>query len=203
MYLTEEGCLLRKADSGENHTLLVFFLRESGLRFVLARRRSKPQAGGSLPDLFETGEVYLEQKDTAKPAFLREYTPASRFPGIARQYKAFTSAAILTRFYEKNLVHMEHFEAAWDLLQRALESFSGHRQPEVTLFKALSLFAKLEGYPVRAQWLQMKSRETREQLLAVLQAPVGEVKVESLPMEETITDLLRYFARETDLLPPE
>lgn len=203
MYLTEEGCLLRKTDSGENHTLLVFFLRESGLRYVLARRRSKQPAGNALPDLFETGEVYLQQKDTAKPAFLMEYTPLSRFPGIARQYTAFTAAAQLTRFYEKNLIHMEHFNGAWDLLQKALESFAAHPQPQVTLFKALYLFAKLEGYPVNAQWLQRKQPALRKALQGVLQQPVNEVSMDPKPLQESLSDLFNYFQRETDLLPPD
>ena len=201
MYLTEEGCLLRKADSGENHTLLVFFLKESGLRFVLARRSARPAAGSTLPDLFETGEVYLQQKEPAKPAFLREYTPERRFPGIARQYKAFTAAAELARFYEKNLVHMEHFDQAWDLLQKALQSFATSNRPEVTLFKALYLFASMEGYPVRAQWLQQKSPSTRKDLLEVLQVPVSAVSVEANRIEEAVADLNSFFSRETDLLP--
>ncbi|MEX0326314.1 MAG: hypothetical protein AB3N33_09530 [Puniceicoccaceae bacterium] len=202
MFLTEEGCLLRKTDSGENHTLLVFFLRESGLRYVLARRRSKQPAGNALPDLFETGEVYLQQKDAAKPAFLREYTPLSRFPGIARQYTAFAAAAQLTRFYEKNLIHMEHFNGSWDLLQKALESFAAQPQPHVTLFKALYLFAKLEGYPVNAQWLQQKEPALRKALQGVLQQPVNEVSMEPKLLQESLTDLFNYFQRETDLLPP-
>ncbi|MEX0331688.1 MAG: hypothetical protein AB3N64_09725 [Puniceicoccaceae bacterium] len=202
MYLTEEGCLLRKADSGESHTLLVFFLRESGLRYVLARRRAKPQAGSALPDLFETGEVYLQQKDDSKPAFLMEYTPLSRFPGIARQYQAFASAAQLTRFYEKNLIHMEHFNGAWELLLKSLESFAVQRQPQVTLFKALYLFAKLEGYPVKAQWLQRKRPHLQDPLLKVLQQPVNEATIEPKLLEDCINDLFKYFQQETDLLPP-
>ena len=203
MYLTEEGCLLRRGDSGENHSLLVFFLKDSGLRFVLARRRSKPDAGGCLPDLFETGEVYLQQKDSSKPAFLREFTLQNRFPGIARQYQALSAASALAQFYERNLIHMENFGNAWELLQRALQSFSVNRQPQVTLLKALFSFARMEGYAVRAQWLQLQPASIRNQLVAILQNPVGQVSPEEAALvESAIADLKSYFSRETDLLPP-
>jgi recombinational DNA repair protein (RecF pathway) len=201
VFLTDEGCLLRKADSGEHHCLLVFFLKENGLKFALTRNRSKSDSSSTLPDLFEAGDVCLQQKDAAKPAFLREFNPNRRFPTIARHYKTFRAASSLARFYERNLIHMEHFEDAWALLSKALLSFAMKHEPETTLFKTLFIFARMEGYPVQAQWLEGQKPTTRKELTAALQMPVGEARTDPVTLTDAIGDLNRFFAEATDLLP--
>jgi hypothetical protein len=203
VFLTDEGCLLRKADSGENHTLMVFFLRENGLKYTLCRRRAGPDTSIHIPDLFETGEATMEQKDTSRPSFLKEFTPHQHFPEIARHYKTFKAASLLAQFYEKNLYHMEHFSAAWDLLQTALGSFAAKHQPEATQLKALFVFARLEGYPVQAQWLGSKKPAERASLSALLSKPVGVEAIDHVKAGEWIQDLNRFFQRETDLLPAD
>lgn len=201
MHLSDQGCLLRKADSGENHFHLVFFLKASGLKSVLCRRRIKPDSVVALPDLFESGDLTVEQRGPGKPAFLKEYSPTVRHPGIARNYHALTAAARLCRFYEKNLVHMEHFGSAWELLHTTLDSLAGKPHPEVSLLKSLYLFARTEGYPVNAQWLGRKSPEERQAIISLLQNPVGASGTDPAQAGRWVDDLNRYFQAETDLLP--
>ena len=201
MHLTDQGCLLRKADSGENHYHLVFFLKENGLKSVLCRRRNKPGSGTAIPDLFESGELTLEQRGPGKPAFLKEFSPLGRFSGIARNYRALTTAAQLCGFYEKNLIHMEHFGSAWALLHSALESLAEKPHPEVTLLKSLYLVARAEGYPVNAHWLGRKGATERQAITALLQNPVGEHDTDPRETSRWIDDLNRFFQAETDLLP--
>jgi len=203
VFLTDEGCVLRKADSGENHTLMVFFLRENGLKFALSRKRSRADSSIHVPDLFESGEATIEQKNSAKPAFLKEFTPQRHFPQIARHYRTLQAASSLARFYEKNLFHMEHFGAAWDLLQTALDSFASKHEPEATLLKALFVFARLEGYPVQAQWLELKKSGDRNTISALLRNPVGEAPFDQGQARGWTRDLFRFFQQETDLLPPD
>jgi recombinational DNA repair protein (RecF pathway) len=203
VFLNEQGCLLRKAESGESHFLLVFFLRERGLRMTLMRKRSRSTQLAHEPDLFDSGDLVIEQKGESKPAFLKEFTPKLRFTDIARQYTALKAASRLTRFYEKNLFHMEHFETAWELLHTALDSFSKNNQPGITYLKALYVFAKSEGYPVREEWLGNQSPDNRSHINAIMRQPVGSIELESGQVDHWIRNLETYFMQSTDLIVPD
>lgn len=203
VFVNGQGCLLRKAESGESHFLLVFFMRERGLQMALMRKRSRSSALAHDPDLFDSGELVLEQKGESKPAFLKEFTPNLRFTQIARQYKALQAASRLTQFYEKNLFHMEHFEAAWELLHTALGSFSKNRQPAVTYLKALYVFAKLEGYPVREEWLGNQSSDNRSLINTIMRQPVDAIELEPANVDHWIGKLEAYFMQSTDLIVPD
>jgi len=202
VFISDQGCLLRQADSGEHHVLLVLFLRGHGLRHALARRRSRPDAGQQLPGLFETADFTLEQKDPSRPVFLRECAPLRRFPGIGRGYPFLQAAAAVARLYERNLVHMEHFGAAWDLLQKALAAVSEKPRPDLTLLKTTFLLARAEGYPVGERWLAERPAAERAALLRALHEPLATAAAGPAEVEAWTRDLFRFLARETDLLPP-
>ncbi|MGC9450396.1 MAG: hypothetical protein ACP5I4_03025 [Oceanipulchritudo sp.] len=203
VFLTDQACLLRKAPSGENHLLLAFFLRETGLKYALARKATSSGGTPALPDLFEWGELRMEQKDPARPAFLREFMRKRGFPGIARDFRTLRAASRLALFYERNLQHMESFPEAWNLLLTALENLSEKRKPEAVLLKALFLFARNEGYAVRAHWLAQLRKAWRGDVARVLQDPVEACTADPAQLDDWIHDLCRFFAQETDLLPPE
>ena len=202
MFLQDHGCLLRKADSGENHVLLIFFLRQNGLQMVLARKPTKSGIATNLPDLFESGELTLEKKGD-KPAFLKEFSPGTHYKGIARDYSALKTASRLARFYELNLLHLEHFEAAWDLLHTALQSLSEKRQSATVLLKALYVFARSEGYPVKEQWLEKLPREERILVEGLIRQPVDSQHMDTSITTEWIRRLEIFLLQETDLRIPE
>lgn len=203
MYLKDQACLLRKAPSGEHHSLLYFFLKEGGRQIVLSRRGSTPARGNADPDLFESGDISIERKGSDKPAFLREFQAHSRFPGIARGYASLTTACRLTRFYELNLRHMEHFEFAWDLLHTALAAFAEKQRPQPVLLKSLFLFARHEGYPVKEEWLATLPSHAHTSVAHVLQSPVEDCEVDASVIEGHIRSLEAYFLHYTDLILPD
>ncbi|NDV63258.1 hypothetical protein G0Q06_12400 [Puniceicoccales bacterium CK1056] len=193
--------MLRKSDSGEHNLLLVYFLRENGLKYVLARRSSKLPGGAALPDLFETGQLIVEQKEEGKPAFLKEYSGSVAHKGIGRSYAHLQAASSLARFFEKNLLHMEHFPEAWDLLQDSLAALSEKPNPEALLLKTCFLFARSEGYPVAAHWLEGKNEGERHSIAAILKSPLDQIDTNPKEVNSWVNDLGRFFKRETDLLP--
>lgn len=203
MFITDHSSLLRKSDSSENHLLLVFFLKEHGLKSVLARKRSKAASGQNIPDLFETGELVLEQKDPSKPAFLKDFTSGTQFPEIARRYQRLKNASSLTRFYERNLIHMEHFSSAWELLQATLAAFAEKDPPELVLFKSLFLFARMEGYPVSQHWLDQLGKDDRIGIQKCLRQPVENCTESTAQLNLWLQSLYQYFQQDTDLLPPD
>ncbi len=203
MFLQDQACLLRKAPAGESHTLQAFFLRENGLQMVLSRKRTKTNSATADPDLFESGEINLERKGADKPAFLRDFHSAVRYSGIARHYPSLAAASRLSRFYERNLRHMEHFTFAWDLLHTALDAFSSKRQPGIILLKAYFLFAKNEGYPVKEEWIATLPGARRTGLAQLLQSPVEDCEEDASIIEGHIRSLEAYFLHHTDLILPD
>lgn len=203
VFVTDQATLLKKSDSSENHLLLVFFLRENGLKSALARKRSKAAAGQCIPDLFETGELVLEQKNPSKPAFLKDFTVSSQYPQIALKYQRLRNASSLARFYERNLIHMEHFSSAWELLHASLSAFSEKNPPELVLFKALFLFARMEGYPVSQHWLEQMNSADRNHIQNVLRQPVENCTESPAQLRLWLQSIYQFFQQETDLLPPD
>ncbi len=170
---------------------------------VLSRRPSKASTFLNDPDLFESGELNIEKKGENKPAFLKEFVPHSRYQGIARKYKALKAASRLARFYEKNLIHMEFFDAAWELLHTALDSFSSKEQSDTILLKSLYVFARSEGYPVRENWLENLSPQIKSEIASVIQSPVDSINIESAKITAWIRNLEIFFQHHTDLLVPD
>jgi recombinational DNA repair protein (RecF pathway) len=201
VFISDQGCLLRKALSGEHHFLLVLFLQENGLKYVLARKGAAKNTGACIPDLFQTGDCVIEQKDDSRPAFLKEFALRLEFKEIGRAYRALQAASSLARFYEQNLLHMEHYPDAWELLHKALRTLARKPRPEVTLFKTSFIFARSEGYPVVAHWLRQKPPAQQEAIGRVLQEPVDQAAADEAEVKSWIRDLNEFFARETDLLP--
>lgn len=185
--------------------LLALFLRQHGLRHVLARRRQRNRTpGDALPDLFTSGKVLLERKAENRPVYLKEFIATRQLPGLAASYAALNAASRLARFMERNLTHMEVFEPAWGLVDKAFQAMASKPLPEVALLKALYLTANREGYAVRGHWLQGKKPAERQALTHVLQNPAEALAgvVESDLVEVWIDDLCRYFEQETPLEPP-
>ena len=204
MYLTDQACLLRKADSGERHQLLVFFMRENGLRTALARHPQRPGKGPALPDLFEFGRVTLQQRDASRPAFVHEYEHMQAFPEIARSYPCLRTAARLSRFFERNLIHMENFEEAWALLHAALTAMAASAPAQASLIKAVYRMARSEGYPVFSNWLKRLPGPECRSVEDVLRQPVAAIDpARAEEIEAWLGSLFRFLENETDLLPPD
>ena len=203
MFITDQGFLLRKADSSERYTLLIFFLKGHGLQAALTHKRSKPDPHLNIPDLFECGEVVLQKRGDTKPAFLKEFSTEKQFPQIALHYPCLVAACQLARFYEQNLLHMESYADAWDLFSNAIASLAMHKRPSASLFKALYVFARTEGYPVRAQWLDALPIKQKNMVMTVIQSPIQEIEIDSKEIEAQIINLSRFLKYETDIIPIE
>jgi hypothetical protein len=160
--------------------------------------------GPPLPDLFQTGDFVLEQKDDARPAFLKDFSLQDRISrgsdiptGACRplpRFPAFTSKTSFT--WSGTPRHGTCFS-------RSLLALCEKPRPEVTLFKTCFVFARSEGYPVVAHWLGQKKPREQLAIRQVLQQPVDKPLAQMRPSVRGGCDLNQFFARETDLLPVE
>jgi len=201
MLFSDQAFVLKKSPSGESFHLLTLFMRSNGLRYTLMREPRTMRSAQAVPDLFERAEVVIEQKRQDGPSYLKETRTIASGSGLANSYSALEAASHLSSFYEKNLLHLERFEEAWLIFENALMSFQEADRPEVTLLKALVLFARSEGYPVIARWFSEKSPADQKALGSILRSPVQEAQLSQAEVKAHTRDLLRFFARDTDLLP--
>lgn len=203
MFLTDKACLLKRSAKGERSQLMVFFLRENGLRYVMGFTSRSGKVQSSLPGILESGTLTIELKNPSAPAWFREFSVEADHAPIGDSYARLKAASRIGRFLERNLVHMEHFTVAWHVLHKALDSLCSGSSPEVVQLKAWFALARSEGYPVTTHWLQANPPGQRNDLVRILKQPAGSVEVDPPLVGRWLADLETFMVRETDLLPPE
>lgn len=204
MQISVTGCILRISNTGESHRSLICFSPEHGLlRLLLRDSQRAALRAGDRPDLFDVGSFEFQRKSAEAAAFIQEFHRETGFPQIARNYPALVAAASLARFYERNLTHLEHFEDAWPILLRALQALGSDAYPDAVLLKALFSFARSEGYPVVADWLERRATADRTRIAEFLRSPLAQQSMEHGQISATLQSLNRYLEGYTDLLPLE
>ncbi len=201
MFLNGQACLLDRVPAGENSTRLSFFFRDQGLQQALLRERRKPGPCG--PDLFQIGDVTLRKKSPEAIGFVVEFSLSEDFSGIARSYQQLTAASVTTRFFQRNLLHLESYETAWELLVHALRAYAARPLPSATLFKLVYRFARDEGYPVTRGWLHALSTASRVEIETLLRAPLDELVLPEARVLHWLERLSHYLERETAIYPPD
>ncbi|NBD37051.1 MAG: hypothetical protein GVY10_00585 [Verrucomicrobia bacterium] len=201
MFLQDRALCLKRSFSGENRLLLELFLRKEGLLRVFARVSRQGAPGREIPDFLGTGEVTVRRKGPDLPAWLQEFSPGVGYPAIARDYRRLQAASRLAAFFAGNLPHLEEFDASWDLLHSALQALETAPVAEVVPLKAVFLFARGEGYPVREGWLARQREQERQALAQALRRPVAECTCRPEKLQHWLEDLFRFLSAETPLLP--
>lgn len=175
--------VIHRQIAGEKHLRLQLICPEEGLVSVLCRNTAR-NSNLSLPDLFDDGD-FLTSLSSSGSLFLNEFQLQRRRSSLARHYQVFRYACELATIYGKNLEHVEEPAPAIRIFHRALDAFETALCPEVTFFKSLYLFARVEGFPVKEGWWQSLPAELRQDALAILSR---ELKEQTHPSETT--DLL-------------
>lgn len=177
-------------------------MREQGLQSALFKERRK-ETGIRAPDLFQVGELTLRKKGPDSIGYVGEFALLEEFPGISRAYRYLAAASVTARFFQRNLLHLESFETAWDLLTMALRAFSTRPHPEATLFKLLYRFAREEGYPVTRGWLHGLSVANQVEVETLLSQPLDQLAIGEERILYWVERLSSYFERETAIYAPD
>lgn len=190
------GIVLYRQLAGEHHLRLHLAAPERGLLRVLARHASKGTPPP--PDLFDAGDFTVEAS-RGNAYFLKDFRLQRRRTELAQSYAAFEAACEFAEVFRKNLEHLEEPAEPVALLERGLDAFETGQRPEVTLLKSLYLLARMEGFPVKEEWLIGLPGSLRRQAKEVLNSPLTEQTVDSATVESLLHSL-RAWLRGVDFI---
>ncbi|HNX04351.1 MAG TPA: hypothetical protein PKI32_02555 [Opitutales bacterium] len=199
--LTVEGIVLTRALSAGGFDRLAVLTQERGLVHVMRRVATSSKAG-TVPDLFDSASLVLTER-RADAFFLSEYTLVRRRTGIGARYGLLAAASKWAGFVAANAGELETTQKLCEISTKLLDALEEGTAPGTALFKALFLFAKSEGLPVRGEWLAGLSAAGRETAERLLSTPLGEIAgdgdAEGGAFAESV---LRWMCGFHDILPP-
>ena len=198
--LETEAILLSARLSGEHGRLLTFFAPVHGL--LTAHHRRSARGNKPVPDLFDHAGLVLE-KNSGDLWFVREYRVIRRHAGLGRDYRVLTLASRFARVLENHLYDETAANALAARLPEVLRAWEQGARPDSVYLKALYLFARDEGLPVRGEWIASLSPSDREDVLNILRQS-ADAQTTPRPAVERLTSLLEtYLSREHDIrFPP-
>ncbi|MBT3666192.1 MAG: hypothetical protein HN548_01835 [Opitutae bacterium] len=148
-----EGTIINRVEAGESHLRIFFFSGQKGLQVILFRMSKK---FGSLPppDLFDDVEFVANvSKDGTGLPFVKNFQIIQKRPGLAHDHSRFHIASTIARLYLDNGSHLQDTIPFGQLLLRSLSALHDGFDPPCVLFKTLFQFGRLEGLPVKQDWL--------------------------------------------------
>mgnify|MGYP001156693668 FL=1 len=193
-----EGIALSLEETGENHLRISVFSEAQGLQMVLFRKARKNTANDR-PDLFDEVEFSLAPPRSTGLRFVNEFRLVAKRRELAKDHKRFQVAADLARLFLQNGQHLLEPKPFAALLHSSLAALCHGGNPQVVYFKALFVFARTEGLPVKESWLSDLSTGDKNQARSVLGQPVSDLEGD-LPFLCTLVDSLRsWLNAETEL----
>jgi hypothetical protein len=197
---TIRGRILGKAENTEKSWRLEVFSPENGGIIAHFRKPGKRSPALAPPDLFDEVTLATEAAGHARHHFVRECQIERRLPEVARSYHALREASLFGQTIWRNLDHLEFFPPLYELLEQALAAFARVVRPEVTHFKSLYLFAKLEGYPVKEDMIARWSPADREIAQALLRNPLDGELPDAEVAHQLLDRMRRYLREHSDIL---
>jgi len=140
---------------------------------VVMRRPGKSVGGGDAPDLFDLCTVELDARGGGA-WFVREYSLERRHSGIGARYETLAAASAWARLLLTNAPSMDGTASLFEVSLKALDAWERGAPAQVVLLKALFLFARDEGLPVREEWLVQLLPAERDAAAAALRTPLDE-----------------------------
>lgn len=193
-----EGIALSRVEAGENHLRISVFSETQGLQTVLFRKGRKNQSN-DLPDLFDELELSLAPPRSTGFRFVREYRVITKRRTIAHGHQRFQVASDLANLFLKNGQHLLEPKPFAGLLHSALAALCKGGNPQVVYFKALFVFARSEGLPVKEAWLSDLSKVDQVRTRSILSCPVEYQEDDASSISVLIASLRSWLNAETEL----
>lgn len=199
-----EGTLLFRAPHGETHLKLELYSAEAGLKVILMRTPSaRGKCQGEVPDLFDEAIIEAVEKAGGGAPFLREYRTISRRMEVATSPGGFLAACELAGWLRRNAPHLPDHASAHHTLGQALQAWQRGGAPKTVLLKALYLFAREEGFPVKEDWFPSLGLPFRNTIAQLLRDSAPKQSHDAEGVAEALASLENWLVKETPLLRPE
>lgn len=190
--IATEAILLAKNESGENGLLLTLLTPDRGI--LRAFKRTSARSKKAPPDLFDEASLLLNKAKTSDLWFVDEYIVLQRRDQIGRNYRAFQYACRYAMLLSRNIFDIAESPSWIIQLRRALDAWETGKYPEIVYFKALYLFAKQQGIPVKEDWLA-SLKEEGSPLRSVLRLPLADQTAAAWSVVEWIASLEDYLKK--------
>lgn len=200
-FLDSTVIILNKEDSGENFHKFELFCSIHG-KLISLDRVSNHAKTKNLLDLFDIGYIHLTLPQPNGFFFIKEFQPILQHKNISKNYATFHQACNWIKIVSRNLLHIENFEYLFSLTQKVLHSFNISSAPHCIYLKALYLFARHEGYPVKEDWLVNLSPELLSHAICIIKNPVDDQSVPMRIQEILIQDMHSWMMQRTEILLP-
>jgi hypothetical protein len=204
--LSSAGFILSREPTAGGYERLGVLSKENGYLRVM-RRPSSKIGSGSAPDLFDLCAVTLEARQGGA-WFLREYEVLKRFSGIGGRYEALEAASMWAGLASANAPELESCAVLFDITAKLLGAIDQGASSHAALLKALYLFARSEGLPVREDWLVNLPALQRKTAEEVLHLPLDEVAASAVSnafAEEQAAlcgNMILWMCRNHNIVPP-
>jgi len=190
--------LTKQPSASDSFEQITLFSGAEGLLHCL-RRQSKGKSVSSAIDLFDEAEVWLESSNQGRTWFIREHRLIHRHEGIGRSYETLRAAAALAALIVRNTVPDESRESVTTLLRSSLSALAAGGRPDIVWLKALYLFLRDEGYPVKQQWWTGLPEDTRELATGLINRPLAGQTAPPAAVAHILLQLERWVRTETEI----
>lgn len=198
--LQTDAIVLLKRPPGDAFQTCTVFSAEHG-NLTIMQRLPKKSGGALAPlDLFDEAALMLESSNQGHTWFVKEARVLQRASGIGQSYDNLKHASLFTAMLARNQVPEESRESVMTLLRNVLLSFAETKRPDITHFKAIYLFARDEGYPIRQHWFPTLPSADRELARTLLNQPVTGQTAPTEDVSRLHQRLAEYLRGHTEIL---
>ncbi len=197
--LSADAFVLLKRPPSDSFQGLVLFSGAHGLLQAQQRLPGKSAVSPAL-DLFDEASLLLESSNQGRTWFVKEAVLIARHASIGRSYEALRLACALGALIARNTVHEESRLAVVALLRQALAAFATGSRPDIAWLKALFVFARDEGYPLKQQWLPTLPADDRAVVIGMLNRPLADQSAEPGAVAKLTRRLEEYLRGHTEIL---
>jgi len=194
----DQGLVLRYRENGDQLLSVALFSKSRGLFYPLLRKSKK----GARPDLFDTARVKLTQARQGDLWFASSYQPIRRRSNLALSYQRLQIASRFAEIIRNNVQHLPDHVPIYDLCERFFDLVANEPAPDASFLKSLYLFAKMEGLPVREDWVDTLGTRSREELAEILRSPLASQPEDQNLFKSLITSLEEWLVAEAHFIIP-
>jgi recombinational DNA repair protein (RecF pathway) len=191
--------LTRQPSTSDSFEQLGAFSDSHGVLPCLRRIARTAAGAGTVLDLFDEAELWLESSNQGRTWFIRECRIERHHAGIGRSYEALKAAAALARLVLRNPVSPDSQVPVGALLRQSLQALDEGARPDLVWLKALYRFLRDEGLPVKEHWWQHLAAEDRAAAAELLQHPIAGQEIAPAAVARLILLLEDWVQGETDL----
>lgn len=200
--MSVSGVVVGRSPTAGGYERLELLTDGNGLLSLMRRPGAKNAV--TQPDLFDLCEVRLEAR-SGGAWFLREYVLLRRFAGLGSRYGALVAASEWGRLVLANAHSVESTALLYSVTVRALDAWERGVEPSAVRLKALYLFARDEGLPVREDWFAGLSEDRKGVAASVMNTPLDSLdpgSVDASVLDALAASLEKWMCGEHYIVPP-